>query len=81
MCILRHRGALLLQGNIDMKTAPWPQLSEAARDCVRKLLTRDPARRPTATEILQVGLSCDHWRDVSSACTAGNTRTGPPSPI
>lgn len=45
---------LLLQGKIDMKTAPWPQISSAAKDCVLKLLNRDPANRPTAAEILQV---------------------------
>ena len=44
----------LSQGTIDTKTAPWPQISDAAKDCVLKLLTRDPNKRPTATEILQV---------------------------
>ena len=40
---------------MDQKTAPWPSISEAGRDIVRRLLTRDPAKRPTAAEILQVG--------------------------
>lgn len=43
-----------MQGGIDTKTNPWPQISEAAKDCVRKLLCRDPSKRPTAAEILQV---------------------------
>ena len=43
-----------IQGNLDLKTAPWPTISEAAKDCVRKLLTRDPSRRPSAREVLQV---------------------------
>ena len=46
----REAGA---QGDIDFKTAPWPSISEAAKDCVRKLLTMDPAHRPTAQQILE----------------------------
>ena len=42
-----------MQGDIDFKTAPWPSISEAAKDCVRKLLTMDPAQRPTAQQILE----------------------------
>lgn len=44
----------LSQGNIDFKTAPWPSISAAAKDCVRKLLTMDPKLRPTAQQILEV---------------------------
>ncbi|GFH31288.1 uncharacterized protein HaLaN_30301, partial [Haematococcus lacustris] len=29
---------MVLRGHIDFKTDPWPKLSEAAKDCVRKLL-------------------------------------------
>lgn len=47
---MREAGA---QGDIDFKTAPWPSISEAAKDCVRKLLTMDPAHRPTAQQILE----------------------------
>ena len=42
------------QGNIDFKTAPWPSISAAAKDCVKKLLTMDPKLRPTAQQILEV---------------------------
>lgn len=48
-----HQGVAGVQGDIDFKTAPWPSISEAAKDCVRKLLTMDPARRPTAQQILE----------------------------
>ena len=61
-CSLRYEECLLkkyrravagVQGNIDFKSAPWPSISEAAKDCVRKLLTMDPAQRPTAQQILE----------------------------
>lgn len=55
--MVRVEGVVWFQGNVDLKTAPWPTISEAAKDCVRKLLTRDPSRRPTAKEILQVSQS------------------------
>lgn len=29
---------LFLQGHVDFKTEPWPKLSEAAKDCVKRLL-------------------------------------------
>ncbi|KAK9810447.1 hypothetical protein WJX72_010861 [[Myrmecia] bisecta] len=44
---------MVLKGDLDFATAPWPEISDAAKDCVRKLLTRDPAKRPTAHDILQ----------------------------
>eukprot|EP00210_Caulerpa_lentillifera_P008598 g8202.t1 len=44
---------MVLQGNLDFQTEPWPSLSADAKDCVRKLCTMDPSKRSTATEILQ----------------------------
>lgn len=34
---------------------PSPQISEEAKDCVRRMLEPNPAKRATAQEILQVG--------------------------
>lgn len=44
---------MVLRGNIDFKTDPWPRLSEAAKDCVKKLLEQDPTKRATAQAILK----------------------------
>jgi serine/threonine protein kinase len=37
---------MVLKGHIDFKTDPWPKISEAAKDCVRRLL--DQARACSA---------------------------------
>lgn len=34
---------------------PLPQISDEAKDCVRRMLEPNPAKRATAQEILQVG--------------------------
>ncbi|KAK9800898.1 hypothetical protein WJX73_008296 [Symbiochloris irregularis] len=44
---------MVLKGDVDFKTAPWPNISAEAKDCVRKLLTMNPKQRPTADKILQ----------------------------
>eukprot|EP01025_Chloroclados_australasicus_P061445 TRINITY_DN80714_c0_g1_i1.p1 TRINITY_DN80714_c0_g1~~TRINITY_DN80714_c0_g1_i1.p1 ORF type:complete len:544 (-),score=79.95 TRINITY_DN80714_c0_g1_i1:307-1764(-) len=44
---------MVLKGHLDFETDPWPQISDAAKDCVRKLLTMDTTKRATAAEIMQ----------------------------
>ena len=44
---------MVLKADTDFKTAPWPSVSDAAKDCVRSLLNRDAKKRATASEILQ----------------------------
>lgn len=44
---------MVLKGHIDFKTDPWPKISEAAKDCVRKLLQQDVTQRATAQDILK----------------------------
>lgn len=41
------------QGHIDFKTDPWPKISEAAKDCVKRLLDQDVTKRATAAQILK----------------------------
>jgi calcium-dependent protein kinase len=43
----------VLKGHIDFKSEPWPHVSEAAKDCVRKLLEMDPTKRADASAILR----------------------------
>jgi calcium-dependent protein kinase len=42
----------ILRGNLDFTSAPWPSISEEAKDLVRKVLTLDPAQRPSISEML-----------------------------
>ncbi|XP_057441438.1 calcium-dependent protein kinase 17-like [Lotus japonicus] len=42
----------ILRGHIDFTSDPWPSLSPAAKDLVRKMLNSDPKQRLTAHEVL-----------------------------
>eukprot|EP00850_Spirogloea_muscicola_P004745 SM000020S06095 [mRNA] locus=s20:1014027:1019676:+ [translate_table: standard] len=39
-------------GSFDLDGHPWPSISAPAKDLVRRMLTYDPAKRPSAVEIL-----------------------------
>ncbi|OVA15957.1 Protein kinase domain [Macleaya cordata] len=43
----------VLEGYIDFKSAPWPSISDAAKDLIRKMLTQDPKKRITASQVLE----------------------------
>lgn len=43
----------IMRDQLDFGSEPWPKISAEAKDCVRRMLQRDPKRRATATEILQ----------------------------
>ncbi|XP_022926931.1 calcium-dependent protein kinase 21-like isoform X2 [Cucurbita moschata] len=43
----------ILQGDIDFGSAPWPTISESAKDLVRKMLTQDPRKRITPAQVLE----------------------------
>ncbi|CAN0879261.1 Calcium-dependent protein kinase 20 [Linum grandiflorum] len=45
----------VLKGDLDFASEPWPNISDSAKDLVRKMLVRDPKRRLTAHEVL-----CEH---------------------
>ncbi|KAH6797519.1 calmodulin-domain protein kinase cdpk isoform 2 [Perilla frutescens var. hirtella] len=49
----------VLHGDIDFTSDPWPQISESAKDLVKKMLVRDPKRRLTAHQVL-----CHPWVQV-----------------
>lgn len=44
----------VIKGTIDFESHPWPSISTEAKDCVRKMLTRDIHKRATAQQILKV---------------------------
>nr|DAD20490.1 TPA_asm: hypothetical protein HUJ06_021953 [Nelumbo nucifera] len=43
----------ILQGDIDFESAPWPSISNSAKDLVRKMLTQDPKKRITSSQVLE----------------------------
>ncbi|XP_061983887.1 calcium-dependent protein kinase-like [Populus nigra] len=43
----------ILQGDIDFESDPWPSISNSAKDLVRRMLTQDPKKRITSTQVLE----------------------------
>ncbi|KOM49053.1 hypothetical protein LR48_Vigan07g275700 [Vigna angularis] len=43
----------ILEGKLDLESAPWPSISTAAKDLIRKMLKHDPRKRITAAEALE----------------------------
>ncbi|KAB2023203.1 hypothetical protein ES319_D06G000900v1 [Gossypium barbadense] len=43
----------VLEGNLDLKSLPWPSISEGAKDLIRKMLAKDPKKRITAAQALE----------------------------
>ncbi|KAH7690059.1 Non-specific serine/threonine protein kinase protein [Dioscorea alata] len=43
----------ILQGHVDLKSAPWPSISNGAKDLVKKMLTQNPRKRITAAQALE----------------------------
>jgi serine/threonine protein kinase len=43
----------VLHDALDLASPPWDTVSAAAKDCVRRMLVRDPKRRATASEVLR----------------------------
>lgn len=43
----------MLRSAVDMRSKPWPLISEEAKDCVKQMLERDPQKRASAAQILQ----------------------------
>lgn len=43
----------ILDFEINFTFHPWPCVSDAAKNCITQMLTRDPEKRPTARQMLQ----------------------------
>ncbi|KAJ0243219.1 Protein kinase domain-containing protein [Hirschfeldia incana] len=41
------------KGRLDLESQPWPCVSESAKDLVKKMLTKDPNRRISASNVLE----------------------------
>uniref|UniRef100_A0A0D6QUK9 non-specific serine/threonine protein kinase n=1 Tax=Araucaria cunninghamii TaxID=56994 RepID=A0A0D6QUK9_ARACU len=46
----------VIDGELDFKSEPWPGISESAKDLIRKMLDRNPKKRPSAHGVL-----CHPW--------------------
>ena len=42
----------ILKGDLDLESDPWPQISDSAKDCVRRMLDPNPKTRATADQLL-----------------------------
>ena len=54
----------VMSQSLDMRSDPWPRISDAAKDCVRRMLTRDPKKRLTAEQLLR-----HPWMKVNGAAS------------
>lgn len=43
----------IIEGKLDLESAPWPSISDAAKDLIKKMLTKDTKKRITAAEVLE----------------------------
>ncbi|XP_051152566.1 calcium-dependent protein kinase 26-like isoform X2 [Andrographis paniculata] len=43
----------ILHGDVDFDSDPWPEISESAKDLVKRMLVRDPKKRLTAHQVLR----------------------------
>ncbi|KAG5017519.1 hypothetical protein JHK85_023655 [Glycine max] len=43
----------ILEGHIDFESQPWPNISDSAKDLVRKMLIQDPKKRITSAQVLE----------------------------
>ncbi|KAI5392715.1 calcium-dependent protein kinase 29 isoform X1 [Lathyrus oleraceus] len=43
----------ILEGKLDLESAPWPSISASAKDLIRKMLSYDPKKRITASDALE----------------------------
>ncbi|KAL0333548.1 UNVERIFIED_CONTAM: Calcium-dependent protein kinase [Sesamum angustifolium] len=57
--ICSHHFGMVLKGELDFVSEPWPSISDSAKDLVRRMLVRDPNKRLTAHQVL-----CHPWVQV-----------------
>lgn len=64
--------ARIKKGKYDVDSAPWPGISAEAKDAIKKMLTKDAKRRPSAAEMLHHPwvMEDGEYRSPSSRCCA-----------
>ena len=62
----------ILYADLDFAREPWPDVSEGGKQLVQSLLTRDPAKRPTAAE----ALAHPWFAQLEEGALSGNTSNG-----
>ena len=50
MCVIVE--SEIRRGSLDLESKPWPCVSENAKDLVKKMLTKDPNSRISASNVL-----------------------------
>lgn len=53
-----------MYGEIDFSSHPWPNISESAKDLVKRMLARDPRKRITAHQVLCKHLFPSKYEDI-----------------
>ncbi|KAJ4965564.1 hypothetical protein NE237_017413 [Protea cynaroides] len=43
----------VIEGKLDLESAPWPSISDSAKDLIKKMLRHDPRKRITAAKALE----------------------------
>lgn len=59
-CVETEKGIFdaILKEEVDFVSQPWPSISNSGKDLVSKMLTKDPKKRITSSEVLGNMLSC-----------------------
>uniref|UniRef100_A0A0E0MMH2 non-specific serine/threonine protein kinase n=1 Tax=Oryza punctata TaxID=4537 RepID=A0A0E0MMH2_ORYPU len=62
----------VLHGKLEFEADPWPNVSEGAKDLLRKVLVRDPKERLTAHQVLRVFSSSPLLLSLTATAIPGN---------
>ena len=54
---------MVLTAEVDFASPPWPSVSRLGRDLMQRMLQRDPRKRPTPVQVLQVRAEGCRWRE------------------
>ena len=56
-----------MEGNVDLKSDPWPSISPSAKDLVRKMLKQNVKERLTSQQVLSKNCNLAiEWGEIDS---------------